>query len=107
MGLFAPPEELSAAVTIETLYFYALARECPQQQAGRMLGASEIRCHMGCQQSTDGLWFCRRPERLRCVLVPWVRWGAAVWKARGAAMEARGELCCVCMLRCLPVGSAL
>jgi hypothetical protein len=27
VGLFAPPEELSAAVTIETLYFYALAHQ--------------------------------------------------------------------------------
>lgn len=27
VGLFAPPEDLSAAVTIETLYFYALAHQ--------------------------------------------------------------------------------
>lgn len=27
VGLFAPPEELSAAVAIETLYFYALAHQ--------------------------------------------------------------------------------
>ncbi len=27
VGLFAPPEEISAAVMMETLYFYALAHQ--------------------------------------------------------------------------------
>ena len=29
VGLFKPPEELSAAVAMELLYFYALAHQAP------------------------------------------------------------------------------
>ena len=45
VGLFAPPEELSAAAVLGTFYFYSTAL-CPQRQANAHVRAARKGCEV-------------------------------------------------------------